>query len=435
MVARRRTRTERGLLVRADEPPANEDFLFHLSRGSEYLVQDRVMEAKLELEQALAHQPLDAQGQDLLAGVYFRLGVYGTAIELWERLIEDFPEDVTLRVNVGLALLKTGQPARARQHLATAIDQDPTHARAWSYLGLAFWRAGDLERAREAFLSGGQLSMARRMEEASAAATEPVLVPPPPPRPDADVSAVRDAARDALSQLEVDGLRVAPHGRDVAEGAWAVRETGAAPVEPTVRVEPRHAPGPPRLEALVDDWVAVPAPAAPMAVGPRGDLLLQSRGALHFRRRHLAAVRCEGRIEPFEGPGGAGARASDALLRWGGPVLAVLAPPGSGQYCCARLGQRGLVVREALVEAFDDRVVWERESVDGAEDVRLLSFRGEGVIALHLPRSPAAVEVDGREVGVDPARLLGWIGRLALSPPRAAALGLSVRGRGVLLLR
>src|SRR5262249_30704199 len=45
---------------------AQEDFLFHLYRGSELLQENRVLEAKEELEFALTMQPLDPKGQDLL---------------------------------------------------------------------------------------------------------------------------------------------------------------------------------------------------------------------------------------------------------------------------------------------------------------------------------------------------------------------------------
>ena len=46
---------------------ADEDFLFHLYRGSELLQDNRVQEAKEELEQALTLQPRDPRGQELLA--------------------------------------------------------------------------------------------------------------------------------------------------------------------------------------------------------------------------------------------------------------------------------------------------------------------------------------------------------------------------------
>src|SRR5262249_14554033 len=65
---------------------AGEDFLFHLYRGSELLQDNRVHEAKEELEQALTLQPRDPKGQDLLAVVYFRIGHYPRAIQIYEQL-------------------------------------------------------------------------------------------------------------------------------------------------------------------------------------------------------------------------------------------------------------------------------------------------------------------------------------------------------------
>src|SRR3984957_8506266 len=93
---------------------AQEDFLFHLYRGSELLQENRVLEAKEELEFALTMQPLDAKGQDLLAAVYFRLGLYPRAIQIYEALADQFTRDVAVKVNLGLGLLKTGQRERAR---------------------------------------------------------------------------------------------------------------------------------------------------------------------------------------------------------------------------------------------------------------------------------------------------------------------------------
>ena len=63
-----------------------EDFLFHLYRGSELLQENRVLEAKEELEYALTMQPSDPKGQDLLGAVYFRLGLYPRAIQIYEAL-------------------------------------------------------------------------------------------------------------------------------------------------------------------------------------------------------------------------------------------------------------------------------------------------------------------------------------------------------------
>src|SRR5262245_9027127 len=91
----------------ADADAAREEFLFHLYRGSELLQDGRGHEAKEELESALRLQPLEAKGQDLLAVVYFRLGLYPRAIDIFTELVKAFPKERTPRINLALCYLKT----------------------------------------------------------------------------------------------------------------------------------------------------------------------------------------------------------------------------------------------------------------------------------------------------------------------------------------
>src|SRR5271169_1451331 len=111
--------TERRLLAsmptESTREVSQEDFLFHLYRGSELLQENRVLEAKEELEFALTMQPLDAKGQDLLGAVYFRLGLYPHAIQIYEALVKQFPKDTSIKTNLALCYLKTGQAALARR--------------------------------------------------------------------------------------------------------------------------------------------------------------------------------------------------------------------------------------------------------------------------------------------------------------------------------
>src|SRR5579863_3937310 len=83
--------THTSLAAESTREVVQEDFLFHLYRGSELLQENRVLEAKEELEFALTMQPLDAKGQDLLGAVYFRLGLYPRAIQIYESLVGQFP--------------------------------------------------------------------------------------------------------------------------------------------------------------------------------------------------------------------------------------------------------------------------------------------------------------------------------------------------------
>ena len=162
---------------------ATEDFLFHLYRGSELLQDNRVHEAKAELEQALGLQPRDAKGQDLLAVVYFRLGMYPRAIEIYEELARAFPGDATLSQNLGLCYLKTGQAEKARTILEALVMAQPDNARAFSYLGLVHERLGDYAKARVAFERGQQPGMAKRMDELMAGGVPARSLSGPPPSP------------------------------------------------------------------------------------------------------------------------------------------------------------------------------------------------------------------------------------------------------------
>lgn len=175
----------------ANQDIAAEDFLFHLYRGSELLQDNRVHDAKVELEQALALQPSDPKGQDLLGIVYFRLGLYPRAISIYEQLVRAHPEAIEPRINLALSYLKTGQPARASIELERAVEQSPGHSRAWGYLGLALQRLGDYERASQAFLSGGHDAMAKRVLEMAPQGPAASLKPH-------DLAASRDA-RTAVS--------------------------------------------------------------------------------------------------------------------------------------------------------------------------------------------------------------------------------------------
>jgi uncharacterized protein (AIM24 family) len=240
---------------------AGEDFLFHLYRGSELLQDNRVHDAKAELEQALSLQPSDPKGQDLLGIVYFRLGLYPRAIAIYERLIQLHPEALEPRINLALSYLKTGQPSQARFELERVVEQNPGHSRAWGYLGLAFQRLGDYERAGYAFSAGGHDGMARRLVELSmTAGTSLSLRPEPPPAQeeirkvagvafqelDRDVQAFRPDDPELLldrAPLSRDGLgpppsRSLPMTRRPT-GTWSAIEPGRetrAPLPPRVPV-------------------------------------------------------------------------------------------------------------------------------------------------------------------------------------------------------
>ena len=440
-----------------DLPPegsaADEDFLYHLYRGSELLMQDRVVEAKNELERALVLQPQDAKSQDLLAGVYFRLGVYPRAIEIWKRLVDAYPRDATLRVNLSLALLKTGQGAAAAEHVNEALKQKPDHHKAWGYLGLVHWRAGRYEDARDAFLRGGQAAMARRMEDVLGTTTSPGTTHAPPP-PDGEAGrsrqAMRSAAEQAIARFEAEQvpLTVEPQAQAHPGGAWRVGEPGAEPTPSEVRAAPALPPeAPKRLADLIGDWSI--GGEAKLALSPTGALHVRAREGVYCRLSGLRAVRGELRTTPVQRRSRGRDLSEllgedDPILRWHGEIAAIVDPPEGSTFHGITLSGELLFVRESLVWAFDDSLSFESGRVPMPKgELSLVQLHGEGAVVLALPRAPSALRVtEGEEVRIVPDALVGWTGRLLPRGPRAQGTApysahappLAFRGEGIVLV-
>lgn len=432
----------------ADTQPYEEEFLFHLSRGSEYLIGNRVEQAKEELERALGYQPHDSKGQDLLASVYFRLGVYPRAIELWSSLVRAYPDDVALRVNLGLVLLKTAQPEEARTQFARATEVDKGHARAWRYLGLSEWRCGRLDQAREAFLRGGEATMAKRMEEMLGERLETPSERPPDVLPTAQSTEVRSTASDALERMSGSSppLAVEATREGVgASGPWQVVEQGRDSIPRTARAQHPSSLGTVReLARWIDLWTAVVPEGASLFVAPNGLLVVDSPGAIASRLSGLRASHGALRLEPIarrdrvghdEGPLGAeGGDSDEPIVRCAGPVRAQIAPPPGQHFLAVQLRDDVLFVAERYLQAFGEQLVHESARITSkAAAVRVVSLRGTGVVVLRVARAPNALDVaSGDEVRVDPTALIGWTGRLL--PVDGEGSLVALRGEGTVLV-
>jgi uncharacterized protein (AIM24 family) len=238
---------------------AGEDFLFHLYRGSELLQDSRVHEAKEELEQALHLQPRDPKGQDLLAVVYFRLGLYPRAIQIYETLKQE-TDQPSLRINLALCYLKTGQAAAARLELEDVVRGSPEHRRAWGYLGLAYERLGDFDKAESAFTRGGHTSMAKKIRDRRDQIVPPLADENVDP---AESTAIREAAAEAFQELDAGELSFAlaePATSRRDQGTWRAIEHGQI-----ARTSTRNSDAPPRSLTNPNIASTLTAPPAPIA--------------------------------------------------------------------------------------------------------------------------------------------------------------------------
>ncbi len=429
-----------------------EDFLYHLYRGSELLTDGRFDGAREELDRAMRLQPRDPAAQDLLAKLYFRLGIHPRAIELYLDVVKQVPDQIPPRINLALAFLKTGQMREAVTHLLPVIERDPTHRRAWGYLGLAWSRLGEYAKAREAFARAGHDAMARRMDEELTAqydlgANRPSLAPPSAmvdSRPDAPsqppgatldaharAAIVHSVASGEFDELEPGGLdpaslSVDPSSESVSPGTWTTREPGDS----------------------LRDWedplggraVALAQLERATAVAPRGDAIEIRHGSLIVTAACAARVGADGV--------GAGLRVGPAMVRKvrgegtafaGAPPLVAVTegwcvlPPRRGMTRrVLSLSGDGVTLAETALVAFERRLEYTNRVLESDEQrLPLVAIRGEGLIAIES-RGPLRSIAVNRESSVTlrPERLLGWSGQIECLPA-SSPRGNCIECRGI----
>lgn len=459
---------------------AAEEFLFHLYRGSELLTDNRVHEAKEELESALRLQPLDGKGQDLLANVYFRLGMYPRAIAIFETLVRAYPRERTLRVNLALCFLKTGQPQSAREILEKTVQQHPDASRAWGYLGLAYERLGDFLKAREAFLRAGQDGMAKRMEDVMREA--PAWGSLPPPR-------FEDVEEPPHDGIRAEALAVSPEGEDWARRSLPPNRWNSLPPQSLGGQRPSVVPPPPPgtrpsvgpripgrgssadvpvslspdesellggaalgepLDRSLRKRAVVPSAAKTFAAHPSGALVVSVATSFSCRSSFVRAVASTSGTSFEETVVRRRERGKDREIALGGPLAPFVRYAGSGvlvvhtpHLVCVTLGSEPLYLREELLVGFEEGVSAEsgRLPVGEGEAVQMVLLQGPGGVLVELPPSVGTWEVlPPAEVTAARDAVIGWAGSVvprALPPSEASGRrGLvSFGGEGFVLLR
>jgi uncharacterized protein (AIM24 family) len=394
----------------ADEETVDTDFVHHLVRGSELLQSGEATQARSMLERALRLQPKNQRGQTLLALSYFKLGLFDRAEEIYRALLDDHPQDPTLRVNLGLVQLKTGRSEEAAASFASALELAPGHVKAMNYLGLAFLQVRDFAGAREWFDRAGNVPMRDRAAAALAA------------------SPLRQVGEAALSVLEAREVPFSPPeptlppSADAAVTAWVATAPGAPP-DPQV----------PGLEHASPDLASFSAahrlefqPAAPFAHSADG-VVVEVRGEMLSRLDGLVAsfgnLSFQPEFKRFRG------RVTEKTF--GEPARRMMRVAGHGRLWVATLGRRFHAVeigdeaayfREEVLFAFEESLLFENGRVPSkyGSDLHLVHLRNRGRALLASRCVPRSVDVSKDEPCRVPLEvLLGWHGNVA---PRIVAL-------------
>lgn len=72
-------------------------------------------------------------------------------IEALRKLLAKGQDNAMLRFGLGKALLDSGDPEEACEHLRACVAHDPDYSAAWKLLGNAWHRRGEHNAAREAW--------------------------------------------------------------------------------------------------------------------------------------------------------------------------------------------------------------------------------------------------------------------------------------------
>jgi hypothetical protein len=410
---------------------SDEEFVFHLERGSDLLARGDTEGARDALERALELRSRDPKVLGLLGQAYYRLGKYDAAIVAWQRLVDESPAEPAARVNLGLAFLRAKRQSQAVRQLEIALDLNPDHKKAMGYLGLALLESGDPQRARDWFLKAGSDQMVARCDELLGDAAGADHAPP---------------AEGGAGELDVDVEGEAPSPEPFPEASeQADQQTSARPDATETRPEPAHeTPARPEpvegrgmrtvatqdlVSFAVAHTLAVPEDE-PFAL-VEGFLAVRVRSDLRTRLAGVFAVRgvvdSEPEVKRFRGrptekPFGDG---RDRLHRLRGDAL-LLFTPGARRFTPLRLGDSAFLREEALF-ALEEPIVFENgrvPSVSGAE-LNLVHLRGRGAVLVVGVGAPRALEVvSGAPLRLPVQALLGWVGALT---PRLVSL---VEGAG-----
>ena len=449
---------------------ASEDFLFHLYRGSELLQDNRVLEAKEELEQALTLQPRDPKGQDLLAVVYFRIGLYPRAIQIYEQLKRDNPRDPSLKLNLALCYLKTGQAQAARAELEDVVTLLPAHKRAWGYLGLAHERLGDLHKAVSAFERAGHAQMARRVGERISVLTKvgtKDAASAARATGEAEARGAMAAAFEELDAGEISFSLAEPVTGSKQSGTWRAVEPGApaspAPEERSVDDGWTVPPSAAAVASMREEMAAVPSDGAPTPLPspPPGmsaarafpipvtqlarttRIVLPEDAGVRLQASGLALVRTTGSTQGGGRPFAArieairvhlGALAIESIPRrawgkstgeaFGGVASTIASVAGTGGLVLAARRSHSIVaftMAEEVVTLREDAllgfalsgITYEngKLALGDGDSAQVVQLRGTGEVLLELLNPLQSVEVtEGRPILVQRDSLVGWTG-------------------------
>lgn len=105
--------------------------------------------AMLERLKALGYVSGGSTGLKRLAGSHFSKGEFDQAIEIWNKILIQEPNNPDVMTSIANALLQKGEPERALEVLQEAVARNPGHLPARNMLGMCYINLNRLDEAAE----------------------------------------------------------------------------------------------------------------------------------------------------------------------------------------------------------------------------------------------------------------------------------------------
>jgi tetratricopeptide (TPR) repeat protein len=128
-----------------------DNYVMHASLGAFYLCNNRLPEARREMETSLAICPTYPVAHCMLGDVFLCLEKEEEAAEQFRAALRpNFPEP---RMKLGQILTKKNQPAEAAAHFSALLEDDPSDPEAHYWLGRALALQGKIDAAASHFMA------------------------------------------------------------------------------------------------------------------------------------------------------------------------------------------------------------------------------------------------------------------------------------------
>jgi tetratricopeptide (TPR) repeat protein len=138
------------MIERAQNEPGN--FAVQMEMGQMYAKIGKFEKAAEFFRKGLAINPSNFQANVVLANALFDAKEFEEAEKAYTKALEIDPKDVNARTDLGTTFVERAAPDydRAIKEFDAALALDPKHEPTLYYLGIAYYRKGDVENANNA---------------------------------------------------------------------------------------------------------------------------------------------------------------------------------------------------------------------------------------------------------------------------------------------